>query len=100
MSFVREPLIKNETRAGKPILIGGTTIVPFANSVQVRIPFLQGGLTWNRPVAVAVQTAQGQEYILPIQDVTRQILFALIGASMISSVLIFFYSRKYPRRQG
>jgi hypothetical protein len=87
-------IVTSETKAGKPILFGGTTIVPFANSIMVRIPFIQGGLVWNRPVAVAVQSAQDQEYILPIQDVTRQILFALIGASMISMVLIFFFSRK------
>lgn len=92
-------IVTNETKAGKPILFGGTTIVPFSNSIQVKLPFIQGGLVWNRPVAVAVQTAQEQEYILPIQDVTRQILFALIGASMISTILIFFFSRKSTLRK-
>lgn len=86
-------VITNETRAGKPILFAGKTIVPFANSIQVRIPFIQGGVVWNRPVAVAVQTTQGEEYILPIQDVTRQILFSLIGASIIGAILIFLFSR-------
>jgi hypothetical protein len=92
-------LISNETKAGKPIRVGDTTLVPFANSIQVRIPFMHGGLIWNRPVAIAVQTAQGQEYILPVQDVTRQMLFALIGASLISGFLILFYSRKLPKRK-
>jgi LPXTG-motif cell wall-anchored protein len=87
-------LINVETKAGKPIQIGEATITPFANAMQVKLPFIQGGLVWNRPVAVAVQTAQGQEYILPIQDVTRQILFALMGASLIGGVLLLFFSRK------
>jgi hypothetical protein len=92
--------INNETKAGKPIQAGGTTIVPFANSIRVRMPFVKGGLIWNRPVSVAVQTAQGQEYILPVQDVTRQILIALFGATLISSMLILFFSRKSPKRKA
>lgn len=90
-------IISNETKAGKPITFGGTTIVPFAHSIQVKLPFVPGGVVWNRPVAVAVQTTQGQEYILPIQDVTRQILLSLIGASIISAILIFFLSQKSSR---
>lgn len=88
-------LINFETKPGKAIQVEDTTIIPFANSMQVRIPFMQGGLVWNRPVAVAVQTAQGQEYILPVQDVTRQILFAILGASLISGILLQLFSRKY-----
>ena len=91
--------IINETKAGKPIQAGDTTLVPFANSIQVRVPFIPGGLIWNRPVSVAVQTAQGQEYILPVQDVTRQIYFALIGASLISGILILLFSRKLPKKK-
>jgi hypothetical protein len=93
-------LINNETKAGKPITFEGTTIVPFANSIHVRMPFIQGGLIWNRPVAVAIQTARGEEYVLPIQDVTRQILFALMGASLISSILIYIFARKTTRRKN
>lgn len=93
-------LINVETKAGKAIHAGDTTIIPFANSMRVRIPIIQGGLVWNRPVAVAVQTAQGQEYILPIQDVTRQILLALMGASLVSSVLLLLFSRKYRKGKG
>lgn len=86
-----------ETKAGKATQAGDVTIIPFANSVQLRLPFIKGGLIWNRPTAVAVQTAQGQEYILPVQDVTRQILLALIGATLISSLLLLVFSRKYQK---
>lgn len=93
-------LINVETKAGKVIQAGDATITPFANSIQIRLPFVQGGLVWNRPVAVAVQTARGQEYILPVQDVTRQILFALIGASLVSSVLLLLFSRKFRKEKS
>lgn len=87
-------IINFETKAGKEIQVGDHTIIPFANSLRVNIPFIKGGLIWNRPVAVAVQTPEKQEYMLPIQDVTRQIIFALVGASFVSTALFLLFSRK------
>lgn len=82
-----------ETRAGEPIPAGDTTIVPLAKSYQFRLPGKVGGVIWNRPASVVVQTALGQEYILPIRDVTRQAQFALLGGSLLAGLLAWLLVR-------
>lgn len=82
-----------ETRAGDPIPVGDMTIVPLAKSYQVRFPGKVGGVIWNRPASVVVQTAPGQEYVLPIRDVTRQAQIALIGSSLLAGLLAWLLVR-------
>lgn len=82
-----------ETRAGDPIPAGDTTIVPLAKSYQLRLPGKVGGVIWNRPASVVVQTAVGQEYILPIRDVTRRAQFALLGGSLLAGLLAWLVVR-------
>lgn len=82
-----------ETRAGDPIQAGDTTIVPLAKSYQFRLPGKAGGVIWNRPASVVVQTALGQEYILPVRDVTRQAQFALLGGSLLVGLLTWLVVR-------
>lgn len=83
-----------ETRAGEPIPAGDTTIVPLAKSYQFRFPGKVGGVIWNRPASVVVQTALGQEYILPIRDVTRRAQFAIIGSGLLAGLLAWLLTRR------
>ena len=61
--------------------------------IQLRLPIANGGLIWNRPVAVIIQTADGQGQILPIRDVTRATMLALT-ALCISTFLLTWFRRK------
>ncbi|MEW5873313.1 MAG: hypothetical protein AB1894_28900 [Chloroflexota bacterium] len=70
-----------ETRSGQPISYQGGTLTLFSQVVQLRIPGLPGGLCWNRPVSVLFQDSQGEEHVLSIQDTTRLIVLALLGAA-------------------
>jgi len=82
-----------EIRAGEPVTIGERTITPFAQSIQVTLPGLNGGFIWNRPVSVLVQSDDGQEEVLPITDVTRLAQVNLIGMSLGVIALIWLVSR-------
>ncbi|MEJ2707684.1 MAG: hypothetical protein P8074_08735 [Anaerolineales bacterium] len=83
-----------EIKGGKPLKFGENTITPFAKSLVIRIPGLPGGLVWNKPESVLVVNAQGGEEVIPVQNVTRRIEWALIGASIISTLAMWLLFRK------
>lgn len=77
------PWIQMETRAGEPVTAGGNILIPMARVLRVMLPGMPaGGLIWNRPSAVVVRSADGQEQVLPVRDVTRQAQWALFGVAL------------------
>ena len=85
------PIVDVETTAGAPISVGDQEIVPIARAVRVQVQMagLHAGLIWNRPVAVAVRTADGQEFELPVHDVTRRVQLLVLAAGIIGSLLVW-----------
>lgn len=81
-----------ETHSSAPVQREGFQLVPFVQTVRLQIPGLPGGLIWNRPVSVLVINANGEERALPIQDVTRQVVLALLGAALLT--WLFLKKRK------
>jgi len=88
------PLLHIETQAGEPIEVGSLRLTPFARSVSLLIPNFPGGLIWNRPTAVLVQSADGSEQMLPIQDVTRRKQLTLLGVGLLTACLIWLFSKR------
>ncbi len=88
------PLLDYETKAGAPIQAGDVKLIPLAKSVKIAPPGMFGGLVWNRPAAVIVQQPDGQETVLPIQDVTRQAQIALLAMGALGSLLIWLMFKK------
>ena len=85
--------IHTETISGETVSAGGNKITPFSRSLVIQFPGGQGGLIWNRPVSILAQTSDGNEEILQITDVTRQVQWALLAASMLSTLLMWFIFR-------
>jgi hypothetical protein len=83
-----------ENMAGSPIQAGALRIVPVSQSVRLHVPGLPGGLIWNRPVSVVVTTADGQEQVLPIRDLTRIAQLTILGAAVMGTLLFWRASRK------
>ncbi len=84
-----------ETRAGQPIHAGGRTLILFARSLRIRFPRLSGGLVWNGPASVLVQSTDGQEEILPVHDVTRRFQLCLIVLSLSTLLITTIISSKH-----
>jgi hypothetical protein len=61
--------------------------------MQVTIPGMNGGLIWNRPVSILVQTKDGEEQVLSIPDVTRQTIWMLFGATFMITLFAWLISR-------
>ena len=74
--------------------VGDTEIVPLARSLCIQPHGFPGGLIWNRPSAVIVRTADGQERMLPVPDVTRQKQLRLMAIGLIGSLLIWLVLRR------
>ena len=83
-----------ETRNGRPLRVKGAQVHVRSQVVQLRLPIAHGGLIWNRPVSVVVRTPDGQEQILPIPDVTRSAVLALLVLSLVSTFLLVRFRRK------
>lgn len=72
-----------ETADGEPFSAHGYTVTPQAQALHLRLPF--GGVVWNRPVAVLVDSDAGQQRI-QIIDVTRVAQIALYGIALIGMI--------------
>lgn len=79
-----------ETRAAQAVKAGDLQIIPMAQSWRLKLPWVRGGVIWNRPVSVVVQTPDGGERVLGVRDATRQAQAALLGGSL--AVVLFAWA--------
>ena len=87
-------LFRIETFTSPPVTIPSGQVYIRSQAFQFRFPKSNGGLIWNRPVASVVRTSDGQEKIIPILDVTRIILFTLMGFCFTSLFVLMFLRRR------
>ncbi len=80
--------IEKEIRTGEPQQVGDYEITPQTNVFIAKLRGHHGGLIWNRPRAVIVRTIDGEENILPIRDVTRNIIWGMLAGALLGAMLI------------
>jgi hypothetical protein len=85
--------IERDVRTGETQHIGDYEITPQTNVFLVKLRGRHGGLIWNRPRAVIVRTIDGEERILPVQDVTRNILWGMLAGGLVGAILIGMMNR-------
>jgi hypothetical protein len=73
---------------GEPLKVGDQTITVVSRALRWTPPWGFGGVVWNRPVAVKVQTASGVEHILPVEDETRRRQIIIIALGLVGAILI------------
>ena len=82
------PTIEREIRTGEPIQAGDYQITPQTQVLRIRVPGQRFGLIWNRPRAVLVRTADGQETSLAVRDVTRMVMWSMLAGGVLGAILI------------
>jgi hypothetical protein len=87
-------LLRIETLTGQPVKIKDIQVRVRSQVLQLRLPFIHGGLIWNRPIAVLVRMADGQDQILPVPDVTRTAVLKLLVFSLAGTFLLWLFRRK------
>lgn len=98
MSRAMPEWLQIETRAGRTLENHGWRFTPFAQSLRIRWPFLGGGLIWNRPVSVLAVAPDGQESILPVTDITRQIIWTIYGLALLVALVAGLESLRLKRK--
>lgn len=83
-----------ETRMSQPMRINNIELRIHSQLIQLRLPIANGGMIWNRPVAVVVRTLHGQKHVLPIPDLTRMVDLILAGLCCGSVFFLIFFRRK------
>lgn len=94
---MRTSILRIETFSGPPITIQDTQIHVRSQFVQLRFPSINGGVIWNRPVAVVVRASDDEEKIVSIPDVTRTAMLALAGLCFTAMLVRVFFKRKKAR---
>jgi hypothetical protein len=79
---------EHKINAGEAMHVGNLEITPLARVMKIQLPGKHAGLIWNRPQAVVVRTPDGQENALPVIDVTRVTVWAILGAGLIGALII------------
>lgn len=87
-------VLRIQILTGQPIKVKDTQLRVRSQVVQLQLPFISGGLIWNRPIAVLVHTADGQDQILPIPDLTRTAILTLLVLSLAGTFLLVLFRRK------
>jgi len=82
--------VEVQTRERGPIQVGDRTITLQSKAVSVRWP--GGGWVWNRPVAAVVER-DGVVERIPIVDVTRLAILALVGGTALLWLLALSLSK-------
>ncbi len=85
--------IEHEIRTGAPIQAGALEITPQSSVYKIMLRRGHGGLIWNRPKAVIVRNAEGQESTLPVVDVTRQVIWGMLAGAIIGAFIISLMNR-------
>ncbi len=79
---------EHKINAGEAMQVGDMEITPLARMMKIQLPGKHVGLIWNRPQAVVVKTPDGQESTLPVIDVTRVTVWAILGAGVLGALII------------
>ena len=83
-------VIETEIKTGDSRQAGNFELTPMTQVFKVQIPGYHAGLVWNRPKAVLVRTPDGQEQVLPVTDVTRVTIWAILAGGLLGAILMRF----------
>lgn len=87
-------MIEWRTVSGSPVTVGDVTLTPQSQALTIGWP--DGGLVWNRPVAILVERGQHAERI-PIVDVTRVVQLGLLGLFLVLGIVTFVLTIRQGR---
>ena len=83
-----------QTSSGEPVVVGDVKVYPVARSYRINFPGNQGGILWNRPLAVIVEDSQGSREVIPVQDRTRQLQVGILLAGLFGTIFTWLFFRQ------
>ncbi len=92
------PFLHLETRPGEPVLVGKSVVIPVSQVFYLQVAGVPAGFVWNRPTAVKVKHADGQEQVIPVPDVTRLALLGILAFSLLFAMLFAVLSQLFHKK--
>ena len=90
------PTFLSETKAGSQVPAGDLLVIPVSRATRIHLPGWKGGLIWNRPVGLWVQSPDGSEQFVPVYDITRRIQWMMLGAGLKNHAAINQSNQGFP----
>lgn len=81
-------IIESMVKKGDTVQAGDFEVTPLTQVLKVQIPGYHVGWIWNRPKAVLVRTPDGQEQVLPVTDVTRITIWAILAGGLLGAIVM------------
>lgn len=94
MNKMANSFLVQQTSSGEPVVVGDVKLYPVARSYRINFPSDQGGISWNRPLAVIVEDSHGSRQIIPVQDRTRQLQVGILIAGLLGTILTWLILRQ------
>ena len=79
-------LIKQEIKTGESYHMGDLELTPVNQVLKFQSPGKHYGFIWNRPKAIVVRSEDGQEQVLPVVDVTRIAIWAMLAGGLLGAL--------------
>jgi hypothetical protein len=77
---------ETEFYKGKTYESNNRKVTLFSKSSSWIFPGNSGGVIWNRPASILVEEPDGNEIVLPVIDVTRRLLWMILGTAAVFAV--------------
>ena len=87
-------LIENESYIGETRRVGSYEITPVNQVIKIQVPGKHAGFIWNRPRSVVVTGDDGQEQVLPVVDVTRIAMWAMLAGGILGALAVGLMRRQ------
>jgi uncharacterized spore protein YtfJ len=87
-----------QTTAGQPVVVNDITLIPQSQELRVHVP--PGTFVWRRPIAMLVEREDGQVEHLPIVDRTRVLQLALLGLSIVITLVVRLVTFTRKKEKG
>lgn len=75
--------LSTEIQSGETVLLRDASITTFFQTIRFNPPGFPFRFIWKWPVSLLITNPDGKETVIPIQDVTRQIILGILGCSLM-----------------
>jgi hypothetical protein len=88
------PLLTTESHIGETIHYRDFELTPVNQVLKIQLPWYHAGFIWNRPKAVVLREADGLERVLPVVDVTRTVIWAMLAGGLVGTLVMSLVLRR------
>lgn len=83
-----------------PLVVNACTLTLHSQVVRLAWPGRAGGLIWQRPTALTVQTPDGRIETQPVRDVTRHAQIFILFTALAGVLLLWARQRRVAHSKG